>query len=539
MLDKSKRYMKTCYALDNLSTLQGKRIYFDSMAEMVLVRAQEIPDHVHSYYYDEVVTYAQTNERSNKVANYLKKKGLHKGDIVSVMIMNSPAIYYTMFGAQKLGCIAGAINYMLKGPEIAYILDDSKPKVAFVSSEFMPEFARGYEMAKHKPIVVEEVTDVQHDARIAQTTLAEVLSGYPADEALIPQSLSDPFLLLYTSGTTGYPKGVLLSNGNQFANCKDMARFGVTNPDDVFMIVAPMFHTNPLCVWTYPYTYQGLSLVIRKRFSPDEFWPSLQRWGVTIVWGVPAMYMYVLNQIDPTVIDHSKLKLRYAFSGGAPIPPELIRDFRDKFSVQVIDGYGLTEVTGVSTSSLGAPLKTETIGQHLFEQEVEIMDDNNNVLPYGEVGEVCMKGEAVMIGYLNKPEATAETIKEGWLHTGDLGYMDDEGYLFFTGRKKEMINRGGENIYPREIERVLEGHPKIAEVAVVGVPDPALGERVKACVVLKEPQSMMESDIKAYLEDKIAKYKLPEFVELYSALPRNPSGKVLRAELKTTAPGQE
>jgi len=380
---------------------------------------------------------------------------------------------------------------------------------------------------------VEEVTDTRHEARIAQTTLAEILEVYPADEALVPQTPGDPFMVLYTSGTTGYPKGVLLSNGNQFSVCKDMARFGVNRPDDVFMIIAPMFHTNPLCVWSYPYTYQGLSLVIRKRFSPEDFWPSILRYGVTIVWGVPAMYMYVLNLVDPATIDQSKLKLRFAFSGGAPIPPELIRDFQEKFAVQVIDGYGLTEVTGVSTSSLGAPFKAESIGQQFFSQEIEIMDDENNILPYGEVGEICIKGEAVMLGYLNKPETTAETIKDGWLHTGDLGCMDEEGYIFFKGRKKEMINRGGENIYPREIERVLEGHPKIAEVAVVGVPDPALGERVKACIVLKESQTMTESDVRSYLEEKIANYKIPEYVQFYSTLPRNPSGKVLRSELKT------
>ena len=351
MVDKGRRYLKTRYSLDSLPTLQGKKLHFDSIAEMITTRAQEIPDNIHVYYYDQVITYAQTNERSNRVANYLKKKGVTKGDIVSVMVLNSPEVYYTMFGAQKLGAVAGAINYMLKGPEIAYVLDDSKPKVAFVGSEFMAEFARGWELAQHKPIVVEVATGIQHDAKIAETTLADILATYPADEALVPQSLDDPFLLLYSSGTTGYPKGILLSNRNQFSICRDMARFGANEPGDVMMIILPMFHTNPLCVWTYPYTYQGLALCIRKMFSPQDFWPAILQYGVTIVMGVPAMYAYVVNAIDPKDIDMSKLKLRYAFSGAAPMPQEVVQAFKEKFGVLVVDGYGLTEAVEIGRAS--------------------------------------------------------------------------------------------------------------------------------------------------------------------------------------------
>jgi len=532
MMDKSKRYLKTRYALDDNEMLKGKKLHFDSMAEMIMTRAQEIPDKIHCYFYDEVVTYAQTNERSNKVANYLKTKGVTKGDICSVMVLNSPEVWYTMFGIQKLGAIAGAINYMLKGPEIAFVLDDSKPKVAFVSSGFMTEFALGYEIAQHKPIVIEVEQGDEHNTNIAEGVLSDIMAKYPSDEAFVPQVLDDPFMLLYSSGTTGYPKGILLSNRNQLSICMDATRFGLNNEDDVFMILAPMFHTNPLCVWTYPYTYMGISFVIRKAFSPDDFWPSLARYAVTVVWGTPAMYSFVMYNVDPKTIEYDKIKLRFAFAGGAPFPMELFGEFKDKFGVTVVDGYGLTEVTGVSTSSFCAPHKESTIGQAYYGQEVEIMDENHNILPYGTKGEICIKGDAVMIGYLNNPEATAETIRDGWLHTGDLGYMDENGYLFFSGRTKEMINRGGENIYPREIEIPLESHPKIREVAVVGQPDPALGERVKACIVLIEAGSMTAQEVKDYLRDKIAKYKLPEVVEFYDELPRNPSGKVLKMQLK-------
>lgn len=532
MVDKSRRYLKNRVALDSDPTLQGKQIYFDSLAEMIITRAREIPDKTLALYYDEVITYAQTNERSNRVANYLKEKGIKKGDICSVMVLNSPEVYYTIFGIQKLGGIAGTINYMLKGPEIAYLLEDCKPKVVFVSSGFLAEFARGYEMSSHKPVVIEVEQGIEHGTNIAEGVLSDILRKYPADEAFVPQALDDPCMILYSSGTTGYPKGILLSNRNELSVCKDMARFGIVGVDDITMLLGPMFHSNPLCVWTYPGIYNGTALCIRKGFSPTDFWPSLARYGITRVWGVPAMYSYVMYQVDPSTIEYDKIKLKYAFCGSAPLPLELFRDFRDKFGVTMIDGYGLTEVAGVSTASVGAPYKPGTIGQAFYEQEMEIMDAKNNILPYGEKGEICIKGEAVMLGYLNKPEATAEVMKDGWLHTGDLGYMDEEGYLYFSGRLKEMINRGGENIYPREIEIPLEGHPKIKEVAVVGQPDPALGERVKACIILKEPGIMTAEEVKEYLRDKIAKYKLPELVEFYDDFPRNPTGKVLKNELK-------
>lgn len=532
MIDRSKRFVRPSFALEDVATLKGKRIEFNSIAEMLTVRAREIPDAVHFLYYDEAVTYAQSNERANRVANYLKGKGVVKGDFVSVMILNAPEIYYTMVGAQKLGAVAGAINYMLKGPEIAYVLEDSKPKVAFVGSDYMEEFARGWTLSSHKPIVVEVITEIVHGASMAEKTLKDILDHDPTDECLVPQSIDDPFMLLYSSGTTGSPKGILLSNKNQFSIAKDLGMMGLYKPGDVALIILPMFHTNPLCCFMYPFSYHGLALCIRKKFSPEDFWPSILRYGVTIAMAVPTMYAYILNVADPKTIHFDRLKLRLAFGGSAPMPLELVQTFREKFGVRVIDGFGLTECTGVSTVSFNTPENWTAIGMALPSQEVEIMDDNNHILPYGERGEICIKGDAVMIGYLNKPEETAETIKDGWLHTGDMGYMDETGYVYISGRKKEMINRGGENIYPREIEIPLEKHPKIAEVAVIGAPDQELNERVRACIILKESCTMSEEEVKTYLQDKLAKYKIPEFVEFMSSFPRNPTGKIMKPELK-------
>jgi long-chain acyl-CoA synthetase len=244
------------------------------------------------------------------------------------------------------------------------------------------------------------------------------------------------------------------------------------------------------------------------------------------------MYAYVVAVADPAKIDMDRMKLRLAFSGAAPMPLDIVAAFKEKFGVRVIDGYGLTEACGVSSTGYGVEENWASIGKAYTNQEIEIMDDDNNILPYGEKGEICIKGDAVMIGYLNKPEATAEAIKDGWLHTGDMGWMDESGFIYIAGRKKEMINRGGENIYPREIEIPLEKHPKIMEVAVIGAPDPALGERVAACIVLNEPDSMTVEEVREYLGDKIAKYKIPEFIKFMPELPKNPTGKILKPELK-------
>ena len=534
-IDKSKRLYQTFWAMQDQEALKGKQIYFDSVAEMLLVRSREFPDRVHVYYYDEVVTYAQTNERSNKVANYLKAKGVQKGDIVSIMILNSPDVHYTMFGAQKLGAIAGMVNYMLMPPEIAYVLDDSKPKVVFVGNNFMPVFAKGYALAEHKPIVVEVATGDTNDASLAETTLAGILAEYPSDEALVHQSPSDPYLLLYSSGTTGQPKGVLLSNRGQFAINRACGYGNLMTADEIMYNPAPMFHVTSLCLYTYMSLFYGFGLVIRKTFSPTDWWPTVMKYGVTNCWCTPAMYMYLMYKVDPATIDRDKVKLRFPNAGGSAVPMELFCEFETRFGITLVDGYGLTECNGWALSTYKLPIKEGSLGHALPGCELEILDESNNILPYGEKGEICIRGEMVMIGYLNKPEATADALRGGWLHTGDLGWMDEQGYVYFAGRTKEMINRGGENIYPREIEIPLEAHPKIVEVAVIGVPDPDLGERAKACIVLAPGETMTGQEVKDYLKESIAKYKIPEIVQFYDSLPHSATGKVNKLELKKSS----
>ncbi len=523
-------------SLETLPFLQGKRLEFDSVAEILVARADEIPETPCVLYYDQTITYRDLNERSNKVANYLRDQGVGQGDVVSIMVLNSPEIYYTMFGAQKLGAIAGMINFALKGPEIAYLLADSKPKIVFVGSEFMADFAAGLAESNHKPLVVEVETDVDGGKNLGQKRFSDILSDYPAHEALVSQSGSDPFLLLYSSGTTGRPKGVLLSNEGQLSICRDLTGSGLIEGEDVMIILLPMFHINPIGVWTFPLLYAGQTLCIRKAYSPADFWPAIVENGVTILMGVPAMYNYVYHSIDPSVIDRDLLKLKYAFCGAAPLSVELIRGFREKFGVEIIEGYGLTEATGVSTiNPVLGQRKPGSIGMALSEQDVRIMDDNLNEVSRGDIGEICIKGAPVMLEYFNRPEATEETLNGGWLKTGDVAYMDKDGFMVIVDRKKDMINRGGENIYPREIEIELEAHPAVLAVAVIGIPDEALGERVKAVIEVAHPEKISQGEIQEFLKERLAGYKIPEFIQFVEKLPRNPTGKILKPALREMA----
>ena len=516
-------------SLEKAPFLQGLRRDFNSVAEMLVVRATEIPDRPFVLFYDRSITYADINDRANRVANYLKGQGLAKGDVVSIMIPNAPEVLEVMFGAQKIGAVAGVINFTLKGPEIEYLLDDSRPKVIFVAEECLPELNKALASSTAKPIVVVVAPATPEGA----SPWEDFLAGYPGTEALIPQAPDDPFLLLYSSGTTGHPKGIMLSNQGQLSICRDIARLGLVSGEDVMLILLPMFHVNPICVWTFPMMFSGQTICIRKAFSPADFWPSITENSVTILMGVPAMYNYVYHSIDPNSIDRDRLKLRYAFCGAAPLSVELIKGFKERFDVDIIEGYGLTEGTGVTTANppLGTR-KTGSIGLPLSEQQVCIMDQDNRPQLDGQRGEICIQGSPVMMGYLNNQTATSETLVDGWLKTGDVGYQDDEGYLYIVDRIKDMINRGGENIYPKEIESVLAGHPAVVDSAVIGVPDEALGERVKAIVQVTDPSAITSEEVIAYLKERLARQKIPEIVEITDSIPRSSTGKILKRELR-------
>ena len=518
--------------LEQQPYLAGRQLDFESIGQMLTVRSRETPQAPHVYYYDQTLTYKDTNDQANKVANYLKAKGIHKGDIIAVMMANSPEIYYAMWGAHKLGAIAMCVPNMFRGPEIAYILDDAKPKVAFVGSDCMTEFLKGLDQADTKPAVVEAAGKTHADVPAVQDTLADILTAFPADECLVKQDPEDIFLLLYSSGTTGRPKGILLANRAGLSLCRDQNRSGIVTGNDVMLLILPMYHCCPLCVFTYPLSYAGQAICIRQ-FSVTDFWPTVIQYGITIVMAVPTMLEYILNRIDPQSVDLSKVKIRYANTGAGPLALSTRKRLKEQYNIDLLVGYGLTE--GGGGCCVEPPLgryKEGSCGLPYPEQQLEIIDEQGQILPDNQIGEICIKGANVMSGYLNKPEEYAKAMAGGFLHTGDVGYFDEEGYLFVTDRKGDLVVRGGENIYPREIEHVLETNRLIAEVAVIGVPDKLLGERLKAFIVPRVRGTVTADSVKAWLRERIADFKIPDYYEFVTALPRTATGKVQKFALR-------
>jgi long-chain acyl-CoA synthetase len=340
-----------------------------------------------------------------------------------------------------------------------------------------------------------------------------------------------PFIF-YTSGTTGNPKGVLLTHHNSLYAITSLEEgFGFEKGVEVGLIFLPIFHVNAMfsCISGFN---GGVKIVLRQGFSASEFWEVVEKYRVSFWSAVPAVYN-ILLQIPETAKGRDLSSVKFGICGAAPMPVETFRKFEETFGVKIVEGYGLTEATVASSiNPVRGKRKIGSIGKPFPGQEIKIFDEEGAELPPGEVGELCIRGGTVMKGYLRKPDANAETLRDGWLRTGDMAYMDDEGYFFIVDRKKEMIIRGGENIYPKEIDNLLYSHPKILEAAVVGVPDDIMGEEVKAFVVLKSGEEMNEEEVRQFCKKHLASFKVPRYVEFIDELPKNIIGKTLKKHLK-------
>jgi long-chain acyl-CoA synthetase len=342
-------------------------------------------------------------------------------------------------------------------------------------------------------------------------------------------------VILYTSGTTGQPKGAELSHFNMFYNAVFSAdRLMHITSEDVMMAVLPLFHSfGQTCVQNAG-LYAGATITMLPRFEADKALGLMVRDGVTLFAGVPTMYWALLNVPDSDpLIERIKTTLRRCASGGSALPLELMRQFEEKFNVVILEGFGLSETSPVATFNMSEhDRKTGSIGKAIWGTQVKIFDDNDKEVPANERGEIVIRGHNVMKGYLGRPDATAETMRGGWFHSGDIGYKDEDGFIFIVDRKKDMILRGGFNVYPREVEETLMMHPDVSLVAVVGVPDEKLGEEVKVFIVPKAGATATEDDIMAWCKEKMAAYKYPRMVEFRPSLPMTATGKILKRELK-------
>ena len=470
------------------------------------------------------VTYAQLHGMAARVAGSLRASGIEPGDRVAVILPNVPAFPVVYWGILLAGGIVVPMNPLLKSAEISFFFRDSGAELAFVWPDFVPEATKGAEGAGTRIVECGPMGPVD----------GVLDAGEPLAEP-IPREDDDTAIILYTSGTTGRPKGAELTHRNVHLNASRSASvIQEITPDDVVMGCLPLFHVFGLVVGLNAATIAGASLALIPRFDPAAAIEVIEKERVTIMQGVPTMYAAILNHPMSDGMDASSL--RTCVSGGSAMPLEVMRSFEDKFGCIILEGYGLSETSPVASFNMpDRERKPGTIGVAIPGCEMKCVDLDGNEVPVGEVGEIAIRGDNVMKGYWGNPEATAEAIPDGWFRTGDLATMDDEGYFTIVDRKKDMILRGGMNVYPREVEEVIYTHPDVVEVAVVPLPDELLGEQVGAAVALREGATATPEDIIEYTKERIAAYKYPRKVWVVPELPKGPTGKILRREVRAPA----
>jgi long-chain acyl-CoA synthetase len=468
---------------------------------------------------DLVLNYAALDAGAARAAGLLRAHGVGAGDRVGLQMPNVPYFPVIFYGALRLGAVVVPLNPLLKDREVAHALSDSGARVHVAWFQFAEAGRAGAEQAGA------EYIDVKPGE------FEPLLGGAEAVEDVADRADDDPAVIVYTSGTTGTPKGAVLMHSNLASGAQVGRDLVDSGPDDVTLAVLPLFHVFGMNSIMNVTVKAGALLTLVPRFEPGKVLEVIERDKVTTFGGVPTMYTALLNHPERDRFDASSLDL--CVSGGSALPVEVLRGFDEAFGAKVLEGYGLTETTGMASFNLSdRERKPGTIGLPVGGTEMKVVDDDDHDLPPGEPGEIVMRGPFVMQGYWNNEEATREALRDGWFRTGDVAVVDEDGYFAIVDRKKDLIIRGGYNVYPRELEEVLYEHPAILEAAVVGVPHESLGEEVGAVVVLKEGESAGEDEIRDYMKQRVAAYKYPRVVWFAEELPKGPTGKILKREIE-------
>jgi long-chain acyl-CoA synthetase len=494
-----------------------------NLASLLTESAKRSPDAPAIRLGEAELTYGELEDRSARLAGLLREKGIEVGDRVGVMLPNVPDFPVAYYGVLRAGAIVVPMNVLLKRREIAFYLEDSGAKLLLAWHGFAEEARDGAADAGTELIEVEPAA------------FAAMLGEVEPTPELVDTAEDDTAVILYTSGTTGKPKGAELTHANLSRNAEVSSRTTCEiGGGDVVLGALPLFHSFGQTVGMNASLRVGACLTLVPKFDPVQALETMQRDGVTHFYGVPTMFGALLHHPERESFDTSSL--RTCITGGASMPVEVLRGFEEAFGAVVLEGYGLSETSPVSSSNHpDMERKPGSIGTPIEGVEMQVVDENDEPVAQGEVGEIVIRGHNIMKGYWQRPDATEEAMRGGWFHSGDMARTDEDGYFFIVDRKKDLIIRGGYNVYPREVEEVLYEHPKIREAAVVGVPHDEWGEEIGAAVVLMDGEELSPEEISSYVKDRIAAYKYPRLVWFLDDLPKGPTGKILKREIEAPA----
>ena len=506
-----------------------------NLSDQLSITARNHPDKTAFVFQDKGTSYLELEGAVRKFASQLEEMGYQKGDHIALVVGNSPYYVIGLYGALRMGAVVIPINPLYTAHEMGYMLKNGDVKAVITMDVLLEKFTeiaddlpniRHYISCETKEAF--ELNDPVITSKMKSFSKMVEAGNINFDAPKLDEN--DVAIILYTSGTTGKPKGAMLSHKNLYSNAKDVADYLTINGDDRVIAALPMFHVFCLTVSLNAPLMNGGTILIMPKFSPQEVFRIAKTYQATIFAGVPTMYNYLLQSAQGNKTDFAGI--RFCISGGAAMPVSLLKAFEKTFDVIVSEGYGLSESSPVTCfNPLDRPRKPGSIGQSIMNVKNKVVDELGEEVAAGEVGELIVQGPNVMEGYYKMPEETAATLKEGWLYTGDMARMDDEGYFYIVDRKKDMILVGGYNVYPREVEEVLYAHPKIVEVAAVGIPDPNTGEAV-ICYVVTDDMSLSEAILKSFCEAHLVRYKIPSKIEFLEELPKNTTGKILRKNLR-------
>jgi long-chain acyl-CoA synthetase len=490
-----------------------------NLAQILTEAAANDPEGVAVKLDDFALNYGLLEQAAMRIAGMLAERKVEPGDRVALMLPNVPHFVVAYYGILRAGAVVVPLNVLNKRREVEYYLRDSGAKLLFVWQDFAQEAAPAAEDFGCECI------------QVAPGEFEQTLFQTDPLEQMVERQSSDTAVLLYTSGTTGTPKGAELTHDNLLRNCRASRELFDLGQGVVVLGALPLFHSfGQTCAMNNCVVAGGM-LTLLPRFDPVKALEIIQRDQVAVFEGVPSMYGAILNVPEHPRYDTSTL--RCCASGGAAMPVELMRGFEQAFNCQILEGYGLSETSPVASfNHPDRERKPGSIGTPIAGVEMKVVDDSDRELPAGEVGEIVIRGHNVMKGYWGRPEATAEAMRGGWFHSGDLARVDADGYFFIVDRKKDMIIRNGFNVYPREIEEVLYEHPAVREAAVIGIPHDEFGEEVGAAVSLKDGATATAEEIRDYLKEQVAAYKYPRKIWIVDELPKGPTGKILKRELK-------